>query len=459
MGIPYYFRYLVRNHPQIFSKRKTAPITHFLLDSNSIVYDVVRALEAESAGGPAAEHDIIRAVIAKIDDFIALIKPSGSVVVAFDGVAPLAKLKQQKQRRYKSMLERTGSKGLGFDTTQITPGTPFMVSLNAGVRGHFARSSTVLVSGSDEPGEGEHKLFRYLRAVPDIGGASVLVYGLDADLIMLSLAHLPVCPRIYLYRDKDNDLIQDHFLDIAALSVRLGPVPGVAVRTHDYLLLSFFLGNDFMPKIPALCIRTEGINRLMEAYAKIGQPLTDNGSIVWRNVRALICVLAKQEHAFLLAEYTHRRKQAHRVKQEDYVEMHPSIDRVVEEYIAPEREGWQARYYQTLLKSRPTDDRKRQICVNWLQGVEWCLRYYVEGCPDWGWTYNYEYAPLLEDLATYAPYFDTEFIEANSRGPVTAAEQLAYVMPRASDRFEIQGAFCKYAWESHVCVPRYRAQV
>jgi 5'-3' exonuclease len=53
-----------------------------------------------------------------------------NVFVAFDGVAPLAKMKQQKQRRYKSYLLRTLLKKKTWNTNAITPGTPFMNDLD-----------------------------------------------------------------------------------------------------------------------------------------------------------------------------------------------------------------------------------------------------------------------------------------------------------------------------------------
>ena len=49
----------------------------------------------------------------------------------------------------------------------------------------LCKSIKVVISNSSCPGEGEQKIFRYLRKVPD-DGVNV-IHGLDADLIMLSL--------------------------------------------------------------------------------------------------------------------------------------------------------------------------------------------------------------------------------------------------------------------------------
>ena len=41
----------------------------------------------------------------KIEEYISLIQPSGVIYIAFDGVAPVAKLDQQRDRRYKSWYQ------------------------------------------------------------------------------------------------------------------------------------------------------------------------------------------------------------------------------------------------------------------------------------------------------------------------------------------------------------------
>ena len=45
----------------------------------------------------------------------------------------------------------------------------------------------VIVSGSDVPGEGEHKILEYMREYA-LNKESHCIYGCDADLIMLGLS-------------------------------------------------------------------------------------------------------------------------------------------------------------------------------------------------------------------------------------------------------------------------------
>jgi len=98
MGIPSYFSFIVKNHGNIVRKinRLNKNVDNFYLDSNSIVYDCLRALEKEYNGNDEQfEKKLIEAVCIKIDEYIKIIKPKKLVFIAFDGVAPVAKLEQQ----------------------------------------------------------------------------------------------------------------------------------------------------------------------------------------------------------------------------------------------------------------------------------------------------------------------------------------------------------------------------
>ena len=56
-----------------------------------------------------------------------------------------------------------------WKTTAITPGTEFMEKLNELTEKYFKNNekkyglNEIIVSGSDEVGEGEHKIFHYIR--------------------------------------------------------------------------------------------------------------------------------------------------------------------------------------------------------------------------------------------------------------------------------------------------------
>ena len=256
----------------------------------------------------------------------------------------------------------------------------------------------------------------------------------------------------------------------------------------DYVFLCFFLGNDFLPHNPSLNIRTHGIQVLLNTYRKyIGKydkRLVDvqNGKIIWKSVYILIDNLAIMEHDLLLQEYKLRNKQEKRFFPETNVkEMEhafnsiPLIYRGEEKYIYPEEQYWEKRYYKTLFSKVITN--RKELCDNYLEGLEWVFRYYTQKCPDWRWKYKENYPPLFTDLNKYVPRKDYNFIKPNTNKPLSSIEQLIYVLPRSQlkllpkktqqiierdymhyypDKNEarIIFAFCKYFWESHVELPK-----
>ena len=207
MGIPSYFAYIIRNHKKIIGKLEvlTDPtktdtyvkMNNLYLDCNSIIYD---SLQRDECNGQENNYEdtIIKTVCKKIDEYINVIKPSDNIFIAFDGIPPVAKLSQQKNRRYKAWYQnRIFNIVDKWDTANITPGTPFMTKLNNEVQKYFINGAirygvkNIVVSCSDEVGEGEHKIYNYIRCNPvEHKGSNTVIYGLDADLIMLSLNHL-----------------------------------------------------------------------------------------------------------------------------------------------------------------------------------------------------------------------------------------------------------------------------
>jgi 5'-3' exonuclease len=516
MGIPSYFSYIVKNHIEILQKyvKDLLKVQNLYLDCNSIIYDVVRGINFDALT-ETAHKSIIQNVILKLEEYILTIGPSDTVFVAFDGVAPVAKLEQQRTRRYKSWYQAEVSKTIfkkeGTDmwnTTAITPGTEFMRELGRGISEHFLSHSlpckNIIVSTSEEAGEGEHKIFDYIRREPEKHKEEVtIIYGLDADLIMLSINHLPICPNIYLYRetpefiksiDKTLEPNESYLLDIPHLAEviimdmnngKLDTSDQAKNRVYDYIFLCFFLGNDFLPHFPAVNIRTGGIDKLLGAYKQtIGgtnENLTDGKVIYWKNVRKLVECLAKNEDEWFQAEMRLRdRKEKYNypenTPEQKYTKFEaiPNYDREMEKYIDPSKKYWQYRYYKALFQVDINDKLCEDFARNYLEGLEWTMKYYTEGCADWRWHYKYNYPPLLNDLLKYIPHFGSEFVPKKQDLAVSPLVQLCYVLPRHSLHFlpeklykvlvsehedwyktdcEFVWAFCRYFWECHIVMP------
>ena len=552
MGIPSYFSYIIKNHTNIIRKKRHLKnrFSSLYMDCNSIIYDCVRSIESDSEPRPRGfdiEDAIITAVIAKIEKYLNEIQPSNVIYIAFDGVAPYAKMEQQRMRRHKtgylSEIARksekysvnvkeceVGRNKLGessvkegfeghnevmappcWNTSAITPGTQFMNMLSLRVKrafvesGRFFGSKTIIVSGSDEPGEGEHKMFQYMRENV-LKSETVAVYGLDADLIMLSVFHCFACENIHIFRESpefgkallDNAFARDEllYLDNRALAKAILSEMGVHSeskesigRIYDYVFACFLLGNDFLPHFPALNIRTHGNFTVLETYRKMIARYPDRrfisletGNIQWRWVKEFLLELAKEEPKLILNEYESRSKMEKRFYPTTTTEERanafdniPTICRGEEHYINPSEKGWESRYYQVAFHSEPTQEFVNQLCNNYLEGLEWTFKYYTEGCPHWRWKYNYHYPPLFADLVKRIPNFETMFIDekVGINKPFHPNTQLAYVIPIWNhsllsnvngnhldnkyyvevQNMEFQWMFCRYFWEAHSILP------
>ena len=564
------------------------------MDCNSLIYDAVKNSPTyDKTKKIDYEKELINMVCKKIDYYVESLKPRKRVFIAFDGVAPVAKLTQQRDRRYKSWYTAQLQREFegkeykeSWNTSAITPGTNFMKELNETVMNYYmAKNRTTIVgpeyivSSSSEVGEGEHKIFEYMRKYPEYHNPPdmvTLVYGLDADLIMLTLNHLHITPNLYLFRetpefiksiDSTLDANTDYLLDIPELAAsivkyihnygetsktRQTPLAGeygkiginiennskldiasemMTNRIKDYIFICFLLGNDFLPHFPALNIRTVGIDVMLNVYREtIGNTntfLINGMTIQWGNFYKMIKHIAVKEDELLMDEHKKRDKFAKRFgnngtasgygragnamnafggrngknhfiaskneKQRDIMNTNenntigedvqcmddllllPMKERSIEKYINPFERDWEYRYYKALFDIDVNDERKKQICVNYLEGLEWTFNYYIKGCIDWRWCYNYHYAPLFKDLVKYIPQMSLQFITPKPQQSIEDVVQLCYVLPRENlnllpmnvnivllenlshlygDDYEFKWAYCRYFWESHADLPR-----
>jgi len=530
MGIPSYFAHIVRKHRKIIKKINTdsPKINNLYLDCNSFIYEAHQILVNSMTEKQKKlydqdillfEKDLINLAQKNLIKLVEQLKPESRILIAFDGVAPLAKLDQQRNRRYMSAFQSSidtenpqssGALKYKWNTSAITPGTDFMEKLGKEFSIRFRDPKefgveTIMVSTSCEAGEGEHKIYDYIRTNAAYHKETyTVIYGLDADLIMLTLNHLHISENMFLFRetpefiksiDKTLNPNETYFLDIPLFARSIikemshenanKPVHEISLQNDvlfDYIFMCFFLGNDFLPHFPALNIRTSGINRLIDTYKAVfkqdGDTLTKDHAIVWKNVRRFLTDFAKNELDYVKEEYGLREKASKRSMYDnndaDDMNLIPLKDRAVEIYINPNEVGWESRYYQALFATRINDDRRKEISTNFLEGLEWTFKYYSTGCADWRWSYKYNYPPLFADLIKYVPYFDTTLVALKEKQPVSPMVQLSYVLPPSSmvllpaalkekllkekpewyvGNYIFHWAFCKFFWEAHVDLP------
>ena len=451
MGIPSYFSHILRTYPTIVSALQHV-VDNFYLDSNSIIYDVVAHMEHPE------DDAILDEVCRKIDEYLILVSPR-RVFIAFDGVPPFAKIKQQRERRYKGLMtQRWLNQESKWNTVQITPGTLFMKKLHVKLTDYFRLHSEKYeffkLSTSQESGEGEHKIFEYIRTFPEFHvNSSTMIYGLDSDLIVLSLHHLNY-GDIKLLREAPAFLINSkdpQVLDVRALAQGIQTiVPSIS----DYVLLTLFLGNDFMPHFPGLNLRSNGMQTLLRCYEKVALPLYQNG-IQWDNLRIFITEVSQFEFPNLCREYAYRARCIPYVStEEERINNMPLLHREKELAIRHTQPGWEQRYYTILCK----DSSIEEMCKNFTDMLEWNMQYYTKGCASWSLSYKYMYPPLLCHLKNHIP--EKVILERNDI-PWSETELLTYVLPSTYHRYmgrpdteqempRLEWSFCRYLWESHV---------
>ena len=244
MGVPAFFRWLTLRYPKIviearedldigfdinkviednFGENRMMPIIDNLyLDMNGIIHPCAHPEDREA---PSSLEEMFNSIFDYCDKVISIIKPKKLIYMAIDGVAPRAKMNQQRSRRFRAAIdaeqkERIAKKiekewrdkGLPtefldskkqkfkFDSNFITPGTEFLDDCSKALKqyiksrinkDHLWKNVNIILSDASVPGEGEHKILDFIRTQRNSDNYDVntyhCIYGADADLIMLSL--------------------------------------------------------------------------------------------------------------------------------------------------------------------------------------------------------------------------------------------------------------------------------
>ncbi|CAF1602331.1 unnamed protein product, partial [Didymodactylos carnosus] len=345
MGIASFFSWLIRKYPSIVSRciedqsskdedlLKPNPngveFDNLYLDMNDIIHQCTRV---EVGQLPKNEDEMIIKIFEFIDRIFSIVRPRKLLYLAIDGVCPHAKMNQQRSRRFQAAaqgeliennLSTTMIKEQKFDSICITPGTVFMFRLAECLRFYILsrmnnvpawRNLIVILSDASVPDEGEHKIMEYIRcqrAQPNYNiKTNHVLYGMDADLILLGLAiHEPyfTIMRQEFVPNRDRFGIQgDYSLSNEQFDVNIRPfiyVNLLVLRDHiycdlkldlppsftwnieravdDWIFLCCLVGNDYLPHLPSLQIGENAIDRLTDLYkenlSKFREYLTENG--------------------------------------------------------------------------------------------------------------------------------------------------------------------------------------
>ena len=160
MGVPGFVAWLYHNHKStnfIFKKLfKTSntdsirvdSVQNLFIDANCLIHPKAREIYMDNlhlveTNLELLENKIIKAVISYIELLIEETKPTKLIYIAVDGVAPMAKIKHQRLRRFKSIYDQKKKEEIcnkfnkpiikEWNTAAITPGTLFMDKLTKSI--------------------------------------------------------------------------------------------------------------------------------------------------------------------------------------------------------------------------------------------------------------------------------------------------------------------------------------
>lgn len=467
MGIPSFYRHLVKSNPKLISDKHGGKPSVLALDLNCAIYHCLSKLQKKTHAATriAFEDELIKSVILYIIKLRDHVQPSDLLYVAVDGVVPMAKIRQQRMRRFKSVwtaaeegkIRGTASAAACWDRNAITPGTAFMDRLTDRLE-NWCNTATfgcvkTIISGVRDSGEGEQKIMSYLRQNRPAG--EVIVYGLDADLIVLCLWHFEVYGWSFKLLREDVEMKGgvklNAFGEETLLYFNIDMLAGIIISKwnvgiHDYVGAMSFLGNDFIPHGLTLCIREDGIDRLMEILERASDSLVyrDSATGTWlynvTTLRYVIASVTAMEDKWLLAGLVKKLKMSSNgyvrpgetpsdvekaLNTMNSLPLTWKVERSMVSSSMTLKDDWQLTYYSEFLWGcRPED------AVNeWLKGIQWVLNYYTGSKPvDYLWYYPWYLPPLFKDIIIGSDGLPvTENVIG--KNPIQPLTQLIMVLP------------------------------
>ena len=351
MGVPSLFAWLIKKYPNIIFKNNNLKCDALFLDWNCGIHPSCKRVLDKYKGTRISknklEEEMIDEVINYLQFIIKISNPTKLLYIAIDGVAPRAKMNQQRSRRFKSVKEKEiisnikkkykEIKDCSWDTNAITPGTEFMFKMSSKIKEEietndlFHNFKTIL-SDATIPMEGEHKILNYIKNNNELELESFVIYGLDADLIFLALgAHKK---DIFLLREdlhfknvisiqSDTDSVKQPFCylyidclkDKLIEEIKIGIESNITINEtniiNDFIAMCYLLGNDFLPRIPSLHINYSGIDILIKHYNNcINQNrgyLIENNNINFNFLYNMLFPLKKVEGEYFSMYYKKNR--------------------------------------------------------------------------------------------------------------------------------------------------------
>lgn len=528
MGIPRFFYWLYKEYPYVLTKiqeketllKYRMNVDTYALDLNAIVHPICQQVfkygqfkekdnsfrsymhknrnnkfnnkKEEKTDNIYANKRVecYNKICEKIEELVEIVNPNQKIILALDGTAGMSKQYQQRQRRYRAVIENPvdHDNEKEFDSNEITTGSVFMNELSQCINEFIKHKITddwkhldIYFSSEQVPGEGEHKIMHLLKRYGSY--SSYCIHSPDADLIMLSLASLCTenYKKCYIMRDNIyqhvlckyfvvdvnlfSDIIINKFKNLSNL-----PHKNNTLYLSDFILYCFFFGNDFLPENPLMLTNKNGIDILFMLYsetlANIGNLTNTINNKVTLNLDQCIYffkMLAENEQALFDNKYKDEKcKNKYNDINSEYITTKEIIDcdnyndtnnkdKENENENKNDVEIFKKIYYKNKLEfdvDNPVKYKKQlyKLCNEYMRGIQFVLTYYLYDIPDWYWFYPYHYAPLFSDIHNYLEVQKKKrkannTVNANvlsykfeKNEPLTPYEQLLAVLPPESSK-------------------------
>ena len=361
----------------------------------------------------------------------------------------------------------------------------------------------IILNDSDQKGEGEHKILQYIKTNKLMN--NTIIYGLDADLIMLALVSQKT--NLYLLRERTEYNVENTdeeyiYLEIDTLKKYIIHSLDIKYKNridenqiiNDYIFLCFLFGNDFINHLPSIHLRYNGHEILIQTYCKLQNiyqgyfqliDLSLPNIIHFPFFKEFIQQLSLKENHFLKQKQLIRKKQYTRLYNQysnEFNELkqycltrelslqnihlfHESKNDEVDKYkdmifnlpifFYPEEEN--------ILKSTIyySDTNIEDVCKDYIQSLLWTSHYCFKECIHWKWCSRYNKAPFLKDIFKYL-LDNNNFTIKKDVHALSNEEQLKYIFPQESHKLhsykihtknpilKIDPYLNRYLWECHI---------
>ncbi len=485
MGVPSFFNWIIKNKKidNLIIDEIAKNIDYLFIDTNCLMHPCVNkiidkyknnslTINGDEPLRTQLEKYIMEDIQNCIMHMISITHPK-YVYIAIDGVAPMGKIIQQRQRRYKYLYDNKTNINLlninldiPISSIELTPGTDYMERLHLEFE-IFANKNNFIYSSYHEEGEGEHKILQYVRNHL-IHSDNLIIYGLDADLLFLALSIKNVesvfvmreCAEFKNILNNNNnnnknaidktvskivnktidddvavadDVVNFNYVDISIFKIMIN---NLGITINDFILICFLIGNDFIPKILTIDVKRGGLDKIIASYNSIvtkhnlkkNNNENNNSNNNNNNVDVIINSHGKINYNILNLLFDELKFTEKNIWK--------NINRYDTDDLNRIKFSSSLEYYNYYLGTNWTKINEQVIknmVENYLTTFHWCIDYYLDKCNSWKHCYNFHVPPLLTDISKYILHVNTNY--THTKSVLKPIEQLILVIPPKLHKF------------------------